>query len=142
MTTVIFCDKIFLLVSKYLSCDLGLHWNWPFLGALCLTIKNNLFIYGPASYLKNDTQCVMYLCTTFSYFFRLDKRFNEQMLCDSCYHENIQMKATCFCIRCNCPELLCKACAQVHVRQKSTLNHKICNDLNLFPSTQKASNEE
>ena len=102
----------------------------------------NLLFDDPANSFKNNTHYVMYLFMICSFFFRLDKRFNEQMMCDSCYHENIQMKATCFCSSCNCPDPLCKACAQAHLRQKATMNHKICNDLNLFPSTQKRSNKK
>lgn len=54
------------------------------------------------------------------------------MVCNPCFADNIETKATYFCKTCEDPELFCEECAKQHTRQKMFKEHTLSTDLRGF----------
>ena len=62
---------------------------------------------------------------------------DNEILCDPCLYENVQIAGTKFCKTCQDPEPLCDGCAQQHTRQKSFRHHEISNELKQLATVEK-----
>lgn len=51
------------------------------------------------------------------------------MVCNPCFGDNVETKATHFCKTCKDPEPFCETCAKQHTRQKMFKKHTLSTDL-------------
>ncbi|XP_078322456.1 uncharacterized protein LOC111105028 isoform X2 [Crassostrea virginica] len=62
---------------------------------------------------------------------------DNEILCDPCLYENVQIAGTSFCKTCQDPEPLCDGCAQQHTRQKSFRHHEISKEIKQLATAEK-----
>lgn len=72
--------------------------------------------------------------------FSADQTKQKDIFCTQCLFENIKTKAVQYCENCDEPEPLCNDCAKHNIRQKTSRNHELCNDIEIFQIHQKGLN--
>ena len=70
--------------------------------------------------IKNDPSSIIY---------REGKESAKQILCEQCLLDDTKTEATRFCKSCKDPEPMCETCAKLHIRQKNSRDHELCQDL-------------
>ena len=72
------------------------------------------------SIIKNDPSSIIY---------REEKESAKEILCEQCLLDDTKTEATRFCQSCIDPEPMCETCAKLHIRQKNSRDHELCQDL-------------
>lgn len=72
------------------------------------------------SIIKNDPSSIIY---------REEHESAKEILCEQCLLDDTKTEATRFCKSCKDPEPMCETCAKLHIRQKNSRDHELCQDL-------------
>eukprot|EP00105_Crassostrea_gigas_P040346 XP_019924494.1 PREDICTED: major surface trophozoite antigen 11-like [Crassostrea gigas] len=73
------------------------------------------------------------ICADMEEFRKMEQKacdnVSENLLCEPCSTDNVQVEATHFCKTCEDPDPLCETCAKHHLKQKLSKDHKMSADI-------------